>query len=73
MKLGELINVIEPFQKYEVYSDSGVFISNPHYNSIYKAKVLNVYEAKVLNVYATKVGIIIIDVEMTPQKEKKED
>ena len=65
MKLGELIDVIEPFQKYEVYSNSGVFISNPHYNSI--------YEAKVLNVYATKVGIIVIDVEMSPQKEKKED
>lgn len=65
MKLGELIEVIEPFQKYEVYSNSGVFISNPHYNSI--------YEANVLNVYATKVGIIVIDVEMTPQKEKKED
>lgn len=65
MKLGELIDVIEPFQKYEVYSDSGVFISNPHYNPI--------YESKVLNVYATKVGIIVIDIEMTPQKEKKED
>lgn len=73
MTLGELIAVIEPFQKYEVYSNSGVYISNPHFNSIYKAKVLDVYSTKVLNVYATKVGIIVIDVEMTPQKEKKED
>ena len=73
MTLGELIAVIEPSQKYEVYSNSGVYISNPHFNCIYMANVLDAYSAKVLNVYSTKVGVIVIDVEMTPQKEKKED
>lgn len=65
MKLKELIDVIEPFQKYEVYSNSGVYISNPHYISF--------YEATVLNVYATRVGVIVVDIEMTPEKGKKED
>jgi hypothetical protein len=66
MKLKELIDVIEPFQKYEVYSNSGVWISNPHY--------IFIYEAKVLNVYATRVGVIVIDIELAKEsKEKKED